>query len=126
MAFTKAMTWPGPRLYDYMDGASETYYAHHFRVLATAETRQGRTDARIELFQVASPADAQALFAEHDDGKGTKLPAGLASAAWSAKEFEGIFHRGPYFCRLIIYGNDAEARQLLDALAIAIDKSIPE
>jgi hypothetical protein len=125
MAFTNVMSWPGARLYDYMDGAAETYFARNFRDLGTAETSWRKTDARIELYLLKTPADAKGLFDDQNDGKGKQLPAGAGSAAWDAKELEGIFHRGPYFCRVIIYGNSAAARQLLDALSAAIDQKVP-
>ena len=80
----------------------------------------------MELYLVDTEANAEGLFDDHNDGKGRPLPAGRGSAAWTSKELEGIFHRGRYFCRAIIYGNDKEALQLLDALALAIDQSIPQ
>jgi len=126
MAFTNVAEWPGARLFDYMDGAAEAYFRRRFVTLASADTKLGKTDARVELFQVRSPADARALFDDHDDGKGKKLSVGLASALWEAREMEAIFHRGPLFCRLIIYGASPEAHKLLDTLAGAIDKSIPQ
>ena len=126
MAFTNLAEWPGARLFDYMDGAAEAYFSRGFRVLGSAEAKLGKTDARIELFQVKSAADAKALFDDHNDGKGKKLAVGAASALWEAREMEAIFHRGPFFCRLILYGSNAEAHTLLDALAAAIDKNISE
>ncbi len=126
MAFTNVAEWPGARLFDYMDGAAEAYFRRRFRTLASAETKLGKTDARVELFQVKSPADAAALFDDQNDGKGKKLPVGVASALWEAREMEAIFHRGPFFCRLIIYGSSPEAHKLLDALAAALDKNMPQ
>ena len=126
MAFTNVAEWPGARLFDYMDGAAEAYFSRRFVTLASAEAKLGKTDARVELFMVKAPADAKALFDDHDDGKGKKLPVGLASSLWEAREMEAIFHRGPFFCRLIIYGSSPEAHKLLDSLAAAIDKSIGE
>jgi len=126
MTLANVAEWPGPRLFDYMNGAAERYYAHRFVTLGSAETKLGKTDARVELFMVRSPADAKALFDDHDDGKGKKLPVGLASSLWVAREMEAIFHRGPYFCRIIIYGSGPEAHKLLNSLAAAIDKSIGE
>jgi hypothetical protein len=125
MAFTKLMAWPAGRLYDYMDGAAEAYFARGFRTLGTADTKWRDTLAKIELYQVKAPADAKALFDDMNDGKGKQLPAGLGSASWEAKELEGIFYRGTCFCRIMIYGNDKAAHQLLDALAAALDQSIP-
>lgn len=125
MAFTNVAEWPGARLFDYMNGAAEAYFRRRFRTLASAETRLGKTDARVELFQVKTPADAAALFDDHDDGKGKKLAVGVASALWEGREMEAIFHRGPYFCRIIVYGSSPEAHKLLDALAAALERSMP-
>ena len=126
VAFDKLMSFPGDRLFAYMNGAAETYYAKGFRDLGTCDAKWRGTDAKVELYLVDTPVHAKALFDEFNDGKGTELPAGLASASWIARELEGIFHRGPYLCRIIIYGNDGEARQLLHALSAAVDQSIPE
>lgn len=124
LAFTNVAEWPGPRLFDYMNGAAEAYFKHRFVTLGSAETRLGKTDARVELFQFKAPANAKALFDESNDGKGKPLAAGLAGTFWEGRELEAIFHRGPYFCRLILYGSSPEAHTLLHTLAAAIDKSI--
>lgn len=126
MAFEKLIVFQGPQLFNYMDGAAEAYFSHGFLEMATADTRWRSTDAKVELYRLKDPASAAALFDNFNDGKGKELPAGLASAAWKAKELEGIFHRGPFFCRLIIYGADREAEVLLDTLSAAIDQAIPE
>ena len=108
-----------------MNGAAEAYYAKGFRELAVCDTRWQTTDAKIELYRAEPVANAKALFDEFNDGKGKELPAGIGSAAWTGQELDGIFHRGPYFCRLIIYGHDKEAHELLHTLAAAIDQAIP-
>lgn len=122
--FTKLLAWEGNRLYSYMNGAAEAYYARGFRKLATVDVAWKETEAKVELYRMDAAANAAALFSDFNDGKGKPLPAGLGSASWVARELEGIFHRGPYFCRLIIYGNDKEAHVLLRTLAAAIDQSI--
>jgi hypothetical protein len=124
LAFADLCAYPGGRLYAYMNGAAELYYERNFRCLGAAETKWRSTEAVVELYRVASPRDARALFDDHDDGRGKGLAAGAAGTAWTAKELEGIFWRGPYFCRIITYGNDAEARELLRTLATAVDRSI--
>jgi hypothetical protein len=123
--FARHVAYGREKLYAYMDGAAEAYYAKGFRELGVCDARWGSTDAKIELYRADGAANAKALFDEFNDGKGKTLPAGEGSAAWYARELEGIFHRGPYFCRLIIYGDDAEARRLLELLAAAIDQAIP-
>jgi len=123
--FAKHVTFGRQQLFAYMNGAAEAYYAKGFRELGVCDARWKTTDAKIELYRASEPANAKALFDEFNDGKGKQLPAGQGSAAWHARELEGIFHRGPYFCRLIIYGDDVEAKQLLDTLAAAIDQAMP-
>jgi hypothetical protein len=122
--FSGRMSFEGAKLYSYMNGAAETYYAKGFEVLGTADAKWRNTEAKIELYRVNSAANAKALFDESDDGTGKPLAAGVASTSWSNHEIYGIFHRGPFFCRVIVYGNDAEARQLLQTLAQAIDQAI--
>jgi len=126
MAFQRLITFQGPQLFNYMDGAAEAYFSRGFLEMATAETRWRSTDAKVELYRLKDPASAAALFDDFNDGKGKELPAGVGSAAWKAKEIEGIFHRGPFFCRIIIYGADKEAEVLLDTLSAAIDQAIPQ
>ncbi len=123
--FNKHVTFGREQLFAYMNGAAETYYAKGFRELGVCDARWKTTDAKIELYRADGPANAAALFEEFNDGKGKLLPAGRGSAAWHARELEGIFYRGPFFCRLIIYGNDVEAKEFLPALATAIDQAIP-
>jgi hypothetical protein len=124
LAFADLSAYRGAQLYGYMNGAAEAYYQRNFRSLGTAETKWRSTEAVIELYRLASPDDARGLFADHDDGKGVSLGAGAAGTTWTAKELEAIFRRGPYFCRVIVYGNDAEARELLKTLATAVDRGI--
>jgi len=126
MAFQRLITFQGPQLFNYMDGAAEAYFSRGFREMATTETRWRSTDAKVELYRLKDAASAAALFDDFNDGKGKELPAGVGSAAWKAKEIEGIFHRGQFFCRIIIYGADREAEVLLDTLSAAIDQAIPD
>jgi len=126
MTFEKLIVFRGPQLFNYMDGAAEAYYSRGFLEMATADTRWRSTDAKVELYRLKTPENAAKLFEDFNDGKGKELPAGEASAAWKAKELEGIFHRGPFFCRIIIYGADKEAEVLLDTLSAAIDQAIPD
>jgi len=126
LAFTNVAEWPGARLFDYMDGAAEAYFKHRFVTLGSTETKLGKTDARVELFQFKAAANAKAIFDESNDGKGQPLAAGLAGTFWEGREMEALFHRGPFLCRLILYGSSPEAHKLLTTLAAAIDKSIGE
>ncbi|MBL7224020.1 MAG: hypothetical protein ISS72_09210 [Candidatus Brocadiae bacterium] len=126
MECTKLHVWERTRLYSYMNGASEAYFARGFRRLATLDIKWKNTEAKVEFYRVDTEANATGLFDDFNDGQGKKLPAGVASAAWTARELEGIFHRGVYFCRLIVYGNDEEAQTLLHKAAAAIDASIPK
>jgi len=115
----------GGRLFDYMNGAAEGYYKYNFRVLAAADAKQGECEAKVEVFAFAAPTNAKAIFEASNDGKGKPLPAGEAGTCWYARELEGIFHRGPFFCRVIVYGDDDASKTFLSTLAKAIDGAIP-
>ena len=124
-SLTRLATYSGNRLYTYLDGAAEAYFDRGFLKLATADVAGGHSRATAELYLLATADGAAELFGDLSDGKGEKLPAGRHGALWATTGLEGIFHRGPYFCRLAAPGNDEAARQLLNTLAAAIDKSIP-
>jgi len=116
----------GGRLFDYMNGAAEGYYQFNFRVLAAADAKQGECEAKVEVYRLADPADAKSLFDGSNDGKGKPLPEGVAGTCWYARELEGIFHRGPFFCRILVYGDDDKSKTFLNTLATHLDQAIPQ
>jgi hypothetical protein len=126
VAFQKTHTFEGNRLYAYMNGAAEAYYSRNFRKLAAVDAKWKETQAKVELYRVETKANAAQLFDDFNDGQGKPLKAGERGTWWEAQELEGIFHRGPYFARVFIYGSDDEAKTLLRDLAAAIDQGIAQ
>lgn len=124
-SLTRLASYSGNRLYTYLDGAAEAYFDRGFLKLATAQVARRDARATVELYLLATADGAAELFGDLSDGKGEELPAGRHSTLWATTGLEGIFHRGRYFCRLAAPANDEAARQLLNTLATAIDKSIP-
>jgi len=122
----------GQELYNYMNGAAETYYMHGFLVLGIAELERGETRALVELYQLEAPANATALFASYRDKAAKPLDAGTEGIYWPAQEIEGLFHRGPFFCRVYVYapasppGRGAPALKLLNDIASGVDAATPK
>ena len=117
----------GERLYDYMNGAAVTYFEHHFRVMAACDVYDGSIQAKVELFEMGSAADSQAVFGEFESLGGRKLAVGQDSRYWPGIEPETILRRGPYFVRLLVYAQDpAAAEKLAEKTASAIDRELRE
>ena len=122
----------GQELYNYMNGAAETYYERGFRVLGVAELERGDTHALVELYQLGIPANATALFASYRDKAAKPLDAGTEGCYWPSQEIEGLFHRGPFFCRVYVYapagppGRGGPALKLLNDIASGVDAATPK
>lgn len=99
----------GERLYDYMDGAAVTYLEHHFLALAAGDAFRGADQAKVELYELASPADATLLYTELTASPGTAFAAGEAGCTWAGFEPEALFRRGRYLVRLLGYAKDRDA-----------------
>lgn len=127
LRFGQVEEYPGERLYDFMDGAAVTYLEHHCRTLAAAAVFRGADQAKIELYELASPADAMALYAELTGSPGTPFAAGEAGCCWAGFEPEVLFRRGRFLVRLLGYARDREAAmELLAKVAAAIDGQLRE
>jgi len=122
LRFGPTQTYAGERLYDFMDGAAVTYLEHHARILAAADVFRGADQAKIELYEMASPDDSTRLYAELAASAKTAFPAGEAGCTWAGFEPEALFRRGPYLVRLLGYARDREAAaSLLAEIGKALD-----
>ena len=117
--------YPGEHLYDFMNGAAVTYLEHHCRTLTAASAFRGSDQAKIELYDLATAADAQALYAELTGKPGTPFAAGEAGCLWEGFEPEALFHRGRFLVRLLGYAKHRDtATALLTEIAAALDAQL--
>lgn len=125
LRFGPTQTYAGEQLYDFMDGAAVTYLEHHVRVLAAADVFRGEDQAKIELYEMASPDDSARLYAELAASSKVAFAAGEQGCTWAGFEPEALFRRGPYLVRLLGYAKDAgAAASLLVEVGVAIDSSL--
>jgi hypothetical protein len=112
----------GPdNLFDYMDGQAELFFVYNFERLATQEYQRGQEGPIIvEVYQVASPADAYGLFSFYTTGEPMDLGAG--GAVEPGRLFS--FWQGRFYSRVFAYG-EVEQESLL-ALARQVVAGMPE
>ncbi len=108
-------------LFDYMDGQAELYFVYNFEKLTTQEyQRDGEGPIIIEVYQVASPADAYGLFSFYISGEPMDLGAGGSVEPGRLISF----WQGRFYVRVFAYG---EAEQdSLSALARRVVAGMPE
>jgi hypothetical protein len=108
-------------LFDYMDGQAELFFVYRFERLAVQEYQCGDEGPIIvEVYQVASPADAYGLFSFYTTGQPMDLGAGGAVEPGRLISF----WQGPFYARVFAYG-EAE-QESLSALARQVAAGMPE
>jgi hypothetical protein len=108
-------------LFDYMDGQAELFFVYYFERLATQEyQRGGEGPLIVEVYQVASPADAYGLFSFYATGEPIDLGAGGAEEPGRLISF----WQGRFYARIFAYG-EAE-QESLSALARQVAAGMPE
>jgi hypothetical protein len=108
-----------------MDGAAVTYLEHHCRALAAGDVFRSADQAKIELYEMASPDDARRLYAQLTASPGTAFAAGEAGCTWAGFEPEALFRRERFLVRLLGYAQDrAAAASLLVETATALDAQL--
>ncbi len=109
-------------LYRYMDGAAELYLAYGFRGLTVRRfVKPGAPSITVELYRLASPADAYGVFTfERQDA-----PAGIGQGS----EFGGgmlRFWKGSHLVSIYADGEGGGVESALLALGRAVADAIPE
>ena len=108
-------------LFDYMDGQAELFFVYRFERLAVQEYQRGQEGPIIvEVYQVASPADAYGLFSFYATGQPMDLGAGGAVEPGRLISF----WQGPFYARVFAYG-EAE-QESLSTLARQMAAGMPE
>jgi len=108
-------------LFDYMDGQAELFFVYRFEKLAVQEYQRGQEGPIIvEVYQVASPADAYGLFSFYATGQPMDLGAGGAGEPGRLISF----WKGRFYARVFAYG-EAE-QESLSALARQVAAGMPE
>jgi len=120
----KSAEYAGARLYDYMDGAAEIYMRHGFQKLRVSEMKRGDRRALVELYHLKTDADAKSLFDQSCDPTSKPLDAGAQGCYWPGREVEGLFHRGPFLCRIFAYAGGEPGETMVRDIARKLDGNI--
>jgi hypothetical protein len=109
-------------LFGYMDGAAELYLAYGFQGLKVRRfERKGQSPITVELYEMASSADAYGVFSfERQDE-----PAGIGQGS----EFGGgmlRFWKGRYFASIYAEGEGEEVEAALIKIGRAVADAVPE
>jgi len=108
-------------LFDYMDGQAELFFVYNFERLAVQEYQRGDEGPIIvEVYQVASPADAYGLFSFYATGQ----PMDLGSGGSAEPGRLISFWQGRFYARVFAYG-EAE-QESLSALGRQVAAGMPE
>jgi len=108
-------------LFDYMDGQAELFFVYNFEKLATQEYQRGQEGPIIvEVYQVASPADAYGLFSFYATGE----PFGLGAGGMVEPGRLLSFWQGRFYARVFAYKEAGQ--ESLSALARQVAAAMPE
>jgi hypothetical protein len=108
-------------LFDYMDGQAELFFVYRFEKLAVQEYQRGQEGSIIvEVYQVASSADAYGLFSFYATGQ----PMDLGSGGSAEPGRLISFWQGRFYARVFAYG-EAE-QESLSALARQVAAGMPQ
>jgi hypothetical protein len=119
--FGEVETYTPDDLFDYMDGQAELFFVYRFEKLAVQEYQRGEEGPIIiEVYQVASPADAYGLFSFYATGQPMDLGAGGAVEPGRLISF----WQGRFYSRVFAYGEVGQ--ESLSALARQVAAGMPE
>jgi len=110
-------------LWEYIDGAAETYLAYRFQRLATTGYAHGPTavEATVDIYQMADALNAFGIYTQERTPTCEAVPigaegcyAGAAIAFWS----------GPYYVKLTAFKEHADAKPALTGLASVVASAL--
>jgi len=109
-------------IFQYMDGAGETYLGYGFRRLLVREYLDAAGSLLVaEIYDMATSADAFGIFSNDPDGE--DVPVGR-EAIYGGGLLR--FWKGPYFVRLLAEKEMGETRGVLIGLGLRIAAAVPE
>jgi len=109
-------------IFEYLDGAGETYLGYGFRRLLVREYLDAAGSLLVvEIYDMATAADAFGIFSNDRDGE--DVPVGR-EAIYGGGLLR--FWKGPYFVRLLAEKETGGTRGMLTGLGLRIAAAIPQ
>ena len=110
-------------LWEYIDGAAETYLAYSFQQLATTGYAHGPTaiEATADIYKMADALNAFGIYTQERTPTCEAVPVG-AEGCYAGAAL--TFWSGPYYVKLTAFKDHADARPALTALASAVASTL--
>ncbi len=112
-------TYTGDTLYDMVDGQADAFFAYNFRQVSVQNYAGEDTVLRIEIWQLATPADAYGLFTRNRSGE----PADIGNEGDTDPDRRLAFWQDRYYVQ--VRSRKAIADTTLRAFAEAIAAALP-
>jgi hypothetical protein len=112
-------TYNSDTLFDLVDGQADAFFAYHFEEVAVQSYTGEDTVLRIEIWQLATPADAYGLFTRNRSGE----PAAIGNEGDTDPGRRLAFWQDRYYVQ--VRGRQALADATLHAFAAAVATALP-
>jgi hypothetical protein len=116
-------TYTADTLWEFIDGAAETYVGFGFQEALSAGYAFGGSDVGIEIYQMADSVGAFGIYTQERPPAAQAVSAGVEGYANSNVL---IFWKGPRYVKLIAAGPDKPGLAAVTALARAISDRMPD
>jgi hypothetical protein len=111
-------TFPANDLWKYIDGEAERYLKAGVQTASTADYKfQGKSDAIVDIYTMATVAGASKLFESEPAGEAKPVPLGDEARLYGASL---VFRKGPYIVRITAYEDSAEMQAALLSLGCGL------
>jgi hypothetical protein len=108
-------------LWDYINGAAETYLAYGFADLHVAEYKKGKNVIKAEIYHHADNTQAFGIYSTERSPSFNYMS--LGSQGYTAEGMVNFF-KGSYYVKIRTYSKNEKTQQSTEALAMKIAESI--
>ncbi len=116
----KARVFAGEKLYEYIDGAAETYHPYGFKKVTTQDYKNGDKQVVVDIYEFKDPKNTFGIYSIERDAKYNFIPVGVQGY------IEGTalnFWKGNFYVKLVTFSKK-NVKEDLTAFAKEIDKKI--
>ncbi len=115
-------TFPAHDLWKYIDGEAERYLKAGVQTASTADYRfQGKFDAVVDIYAMATTADATQLFESEPAGDAERPKLADGARLYSTSL---VFRKASYVVRITAYQDSTELQPALLGLGRAVDERL--
>jgi len=116
-----ASSYEGGALFDYINGGADAYYDRGFERLVAQMYSSGDLEVQLEIYDMGSPAGAEAIFVENTSGMDTTTDHGERS---TQDAYQISFFRDRYYVSVVAFSSGDETGVAMAAIARSVDSAI--